>query len=62
VEIGESQSEAGPGQKCETLSEKQTKAKRAGGVAEVVEHLLRKHEVLSSNQYHQKKTQKKLKQ
>jgi hypothetical protein len=37
VEVGGSQL---PGQKQETLSEKETEAKRLGGVAQVVEHLL----------------------
>jgi hypothetical protein len=32
-----------------TISEKQLKQKRAGPVAQVVQHLLSKHEVLSSN-------------
>jgi hypothetical protein len=40
VEVGGSWSKAGPRQKHETLSEKQTKAKRAGGVAQGVEQCL----------------------
>jgi hypothetical protein len=35
------------GQKLETLSEKQTKSKRNGGVAQVAEHLPSEHKVLS---------------
>jgi hypothetical protein len=36
------------GQKLDTLSEKQTKKKRTGSVAEVVQHLPNKQEALSS--------------
>jgi hypothetical protein len=37
------------GQNCEALLEKITKAKRAGGLTQVVECLAGKHEALSSN-------------
>jgi hypothetical protein len=40
-----------------TLSKKQTKAKRVGGVTQVVEHLPSKHEALSSNSSTAKKQQ-----
>jgi hypothetical protein len=42
-----SQSEANPGKKCETQSEKIAKAKCSGGVDEVGEHLLSKCDILS---------------
>jgi hypothetical protein len=45
--VGGSQSEAGPRQKHETLSEKQTKAKRIRGMDQVVEYLLSKYKTLS---------------
>jgi hypothetical protein len=37
--LGGSRSEAGPRQKCKILSEKIAKAKRAEGMAQVVEYL-----------------------
>jgi hypothetical protein len=37
-----------PRQKFNTLTEKQQKQKKAGGVAQVVVHLSRKHKALSS--------------
>jgi hypothetical protein len=37
-------------EKCETLSQKQTKAKMTGNVVQVVEHLPRKLKGLSSNE------------
>jgi hypothetical protein len=43
---------AGPKQKHKTPSEKITKAKRARGVTQVVEHLPSKLEALSSNLDH----------
>jgi hypothetical protein len=46
------------GQKYEPLSEKQTKSKRTGSVAQVVDCLPSKVKVLSSNPSTTKKTQK----
>jgi hypothetical protein len=43
------QSEAGPRQKCKTLPEKITEAKKTWGVAQVAQCLPNKHEALSSN-------------
>jgi hypothetical protein len=40
AEVGGSQSEAHPSQNHETLPKKLTEAKRAGKVAQVLEHLL----------------------
>jgi hypothetical protein len=37
--VGGQESEAGLGQKHKTLPEKQTKTKKAGGMAQVAEHL-----------------------
>jgi hypothetical protein len=48
AEVRGSQSEAGPRQKPETLSEKLTKAKRAVDVTQVVEYLPSKHKTLNS--------------
>jgi hypothetical protein len=45
----ENHSPDGPGERQETLFEKQLKAKRTGVVAEVVDCLPRKYEVLNSN-------------
>jgi hypothetical protein len=42
------------GKNAKTLAEKETKAKRAEGVAQVVEHLLNKRDALSSNSSTQK--------
>jgi hypothetical protein len=55
MEVGGSQSKAGLRQKQETLSEKQTKAKRADRVAQVVERLPDTSKTLSSNPVPQKK-------
>jgi hypothetical protein len=43
---------------CETLSQKHSRQKRAGGVAQVVEHFHSKHEALSSNPSMVKKIKK----
>jgi hypothetical protein len=47
-----------PGQKRETLLEKISKAKRAGGMAQVLEHLHNKPKALSSNTSATKKIQR----
>jgi hypothetical protein len=49
VEVVGFLSPAEPGQKHKPLPEKQTKAKRAKGVAQVLEHLPSKLKALSSN-------------
>jgi hypothetical protein len=49
TEVGGLQSKAIlPGQKYNTLSEKQTKSKRTGDVVQVVDYLPSKHEAQSS--------------
>jgi hypothetical protein len=52
AEVGGWQSEASPGKKgkYETHSEKQTKAERSGGMAQVVEKLPSKPGTMKSNQ------------
>jgi hypothetical protein len=49
VEVKGLRSKSGPGQKCENLSENLTEPKRAGGMAQVVEHLPRECEALGLN-------------
>jgi hypothetical protein len=48
VEVGGSLLQVGPGQKPQDLIQKTTKAKGAGNVTQVVEHLPSKCKVLSS--------------
>jgi hypothetical protein len=48
VNVGESQSETGPGKSLRPYL-KINKAKRAGDVAQVVDHLSSKHKTMSSN-------------
>jgi hypothetical protein len=50
---------AGPGKNYETLSEKQLKAKKARGVAQVVEDLTSRHKALSSSPSTAKRKKKK---
>jgi hypothetical protein len=47
MEVGGSQSEAAQAKAHKTLSEKQTKSKRSGGMAQVVECLPSKNKALS---------------
>jgi hypothetical protein len=49
VEEGGTGSKANPMQKYKILSEKQPRAKRAGGMAQMVEHLHSKCKAMSSN-------------
>jgi hypothetical protein len=49
VEIRKITGKARPGHKSETLFQKCLTEKRAGGVAQVLEHMLSKYEALSTN-------------